>query len=129
MADPVNGEADAQPPEHGQIPSAVERTDPTFIFQCDNVEALMQAILDAPVTALVAEPRGGIVRLRIMGGQQKELLEGGLRLGRIVDGLLHFRALQGERKAHLLGAHRKAGDGSGFRAAFIDLSALRQIRR
>ncbi len=88
MADPMNSEADAESPEHGEIPSGVEGANPAFVFQGDDVEPLVEAVLDAPVAALVVEQRGGIVTAWVMGGQQEELFERGRRLAGIVDRLL-----------------------------------------
>lgn len=68
MADPVNSEADAQSSEHGEIPSGVEGANPALIFQGDDVESLVEAVLDAPVAALVVEQSGGIVIPRVMSG-------------------------------------------------------------
>lgn len=129
MSAPVNRQADSQTTEHRQIPSRVQRAHPTLVFQGDHIQPLMQAVLDAPVAAFIVEPRGGIVGLRLMSGQQEELLEGGGRLAGIINRLLQFRGLLGERKADLLGADGKTRDGTGFRTALIQLRALRQIRR
>ena len=64
------------------------------------------------------------------GSERKvqELLEGSARFGWIVERLLEFRGLLYEREAHLFRTDREACDGAGFRAAFIDLRALGQIR-
>ena len=119
MTGPMNGETNGEAPEHRQIPGGVEGANPTLVLQRDHIERLMHAVLDSPVAAFVPEQRRGVVAARRMSGQQEELFEGGSGFAGIVNCLLQFRALLGERKPHLLGVEGKAGDSAGFRTTFI----------
>ena len=125
MPDPVDGKADAEPAEHGQIPSGGGSANPALVLACNHVQPLMQTAFDAPVTALVVEQRTGIIGAWVVGGQQEELFEGSLWLAGIVHCLLQFRALLGEGETHLLGTDRKTGDATRLRAPLVDLRALR----
>ena len=116
---PFGEEADGQTTEHAQDPYAVSVADATSVFVGGNVEALMKAVLNAPVLPGGHEPLCRIEAFRFPAGELK-------------DG---FRCTQAEMavdpcnlrnvwKANPFGIRRFRKDLSTFPAALVLLVAI-----
>ena len=90
---PFGEEADGQPAEHAQYPYAVAIADSAVVFVGGNVEALVQAGFNAPISAVGLQPLRGVEFYGTPAGQEPydfgfsfsdlaEELRGLLRMGK-----------------------------------------------
>jgi hypothetical protein len=117
---PMHEEAHAQAAEHAQQVNGIAVAHAAFVFLRGHIQALVEAVLDAPTLTIELQPAGGLEALWRCTAEQVDsfrlagadlpMQDGGLSCGREAD-LLRVDAL--------------ALEGANFLPAFILLLGLR----
>jgi len=116
---PFDEEADGEPAEHGEHPKGIAMAHAAFVFIGADIEALMEAALDAPALAIEVKPFLGVEALDRRAGEQMHRFWLAM-----ADLAAQDRRLRRRGKTDRFGGHFTGFDGAPFVAAFVFLMRL-----